>query len=338
MQRQLVRQPVHEQRPAGQARDGVVVRLVHPVDRLRVGQRQAHVLGEGPQELLVGGGVRAVPAQRADDQAAAGRTALVHRGRDDRAEPARYQRAGRRYRLAVEHGGDEPVLDDGPSDHTRLRKRYRRHPGGLLLAQPAPGDQPDPVGVGRLAQPQRHHLVPEQVLRGAGDGGQDLGQRLAAGDRPLDVEQVLQQPLPLGERGEQPGVLGGLPLAALAHLVLGRDGPQHGQGQVQQPGHATDQVQLLHREVLPGAGQHEMARVRAGPGRAHRVAVADPGQGDDAQPAGGHRDEGVLRYRAGREADRGRHPPVHDDRGDLRLQRLGGPLGGGYHGGGLVRQ
>ena len=91
---QGVLEAVDQQQPVREAGERIVQRLVHRVlDRLRVGEREARVLGEGDQHLPLGLRVAAAGAVGSDDEAADHLPMLAHRRRERRPDPVVRERA-----------------------------------------------------------------------------------------------------------------------------------------------------------------------------------------------------------------------------------------------------
>ena len=188
---QGVLEPVDEQEPVREPGERVVEGLVDRVlDRLRIGEGQARVLGKGDQHLALGLRVAATRLVRGDDEAANDLPMLVHGRSESGADPV-----GRERPQAVLVGG--VVLD-----HDQLARCYRP-PAGTdadraavhLLRQlgvdPGRGDEQQLLAIVGVAQPQAHRLVAEQVHGARDDRVQHLVELAPADDRPLNLRQPL---------------------------------------------------------------------------------------------------------------------------------------------------
>ncbi|OLB79699.1 MAG: hypothetical protein AUI14_09300 [Actinobacteria bacterium 13_2_20CM_2_71_6] len=152
-------------------------------------------------------------------------------------------------------------------------------------------------------------------------------QRRAPGDRALDGRQLFEQPLPLLQRGEQPGVLGRL-------APFGIEGVQRLDGQFEDPGHPADQAHLVDGEaVLAGAGQYQVPRFAAADGRHRGPARTRARYRQVAGPPGHHVGQLGDRYPAGGEAYSGDHAVFAHDGGHLGLDRPGRALDSRMRGG-----
>ncbi len=89
-------EPVHEQQPVRQPGERVVERLVDGIlDRLRIGQRQARVLGQCDQHVALGGGVPPSRPVGGDDEAADHLAVLANRRGERRPNPVLGERRQR---------------------------------------------------------------------------------------------------------------------------------------------------------------------------------------------------------------------------------------------------
>ena len=185
------------------------------------------------------------------------------------------------------------------------------------------GDGQPPVPA-RLGQHQRHRYAAEQRRRAAGDGVQDLRQRLAARDLPLDRQQRLDQ-LPPGLRLlQQHQPVGGLPLPLHPHGPLAAQHPDAAQGQAEPLRQAVSIWRSGLRTARPPGPRP--AR-RAGPSRGRWTRrSSSPRLGTDSVPG--------VSASASRPLDRcvRAEPPVaahllaEDDRAGLGPDHLDGPL------------
>jgi hypothetical protein len=189
------------------------------------------------------------------------------------------------------------------------------------------GDQVEHLGILGIDQPQADRLVAEQLLGAGGDRREDLSEIAAADDRALDLREALEQPLAFGERPDQAGVLGALALAQLAQAPLRIDDPLQADRERQHPRHPVREVALLGGEdEIVVAGEHERLEPLVSDRRAHRLALADPG---DLEPVGiavAHPFDRLERDLVDAEAGGGDDAVRADDHADLRLERLGRAL------------
>ena len=233
------------------------------VEGVGVVERQAGVLGQRQQNLLVAGGVAPIRIARGEAQAAGHLAALEHRRRHPGA-----QFLERPVARHLPHQGVRVLVDDDqPSLGDRLRAdpgRAATAPGGEeLLAHAQRGRDRGPVA-GRVAQSQQTDLVAEQLAPGLEDLLEDLVQRALSDDRALDARESFQQHLALAQREQEPGVLLGLALGSGAERALGVDQAQRLQSEPDHPSHPVQEVELLAGEALAGAGDHENPAVTVG--------------------------------------------------------------------------
>ena len=289
------------------------------------------MFGEDLQDLLVGRGVHAVRPVRRDDEAADDGVVLPyrcgHRGLDLLGQLGFAFRRGR-----VRRHHDEFLPGHGLTGRARLGDGDPPDLARHLGAQPVAGHQQQHLRVVRVAQPQADDLVAEEFLGAVRDGVQDLLERRPAGDRPLDVGELFEQPVAFPQRGEQALVLGRLP-------AFGFEGVQRLDAQFEHAGHAAQQGPLVEAEPVVAGARHE--QVPGGdPAERRHERVARPGAGhvDDRQPAGDRGGELLLGYPSGRKAHGADQPAGAEHRGDLRLQGPRRALDGDPRGGDPVRR
>ena len=185
--RERMLEPIDEQQPVRKTRERVVERLVQRVlDRLRVGEREAGVLGEGDEHLALGLRVDAAGTMGGDDEAADDLPALAHRRRERRPDPVGRERAqaARVGGVVLDH--DQPALGRGAAAGA-LAQRAPSHLRGELGLDPGRGGHHELPGVLGVEQPQADRLVAEQVPGAGDDRLEHLLQLPAADDRALDL-------------------------------------------------------------------------------------------------------------------------------------------------------
>jgi hypothetical protein len=308
------------------------------------------VLGEGEEDLLLGGGVGAAlerpDEEAADDLAVAG----------DGGGHGRPQAVGGELGVGVGEGGvvlgdDQLALDDGPPGEALLEGGVlqRAHDGGVDAGR---RQEKRPAGVRLVDDPQGSGVVAEQLGGALRDRVEHLADRLTVGDRLLDAEEALEKRLALLENGDEPLVLLHVAQGLEPQGPLVVEGPEHLQRLGQHPAHAPQQHRLLGGERVAGPGDEEGGGAVDGNG--HGGAGADVGDMEDGRDAVGGR-SGVVRRRrpgadtagggddhpAGRdvpgpEPDRGQHLAVAHDGRHLSLEGLGRPFHGAFEGGRFV--
>ena len=227
-----------------------MVGLPHLGEGARVGQGQTGLLGEDAQQLQPLADAEGVAADERD-QAADGRALDVNRGGDRGLSPFRRGRGMGHRRVGGHrrHGGREDCRLVPQQRGCVAGRRYDRL-----------------VATERVGQHQRDEGVVEEPRRAFGDGLQDLLQRPSVGDRALDAEQGLEQPLPAAEGVEQHQAPLGLLLPLGTQVALGGERLQVAQRQAEDAGHAMQHLAFLRREVVGLAAEHQ-GRLESGPER-----------------------------------------------------------------------
>ncbi len=311
-----VGEAVAEQRPVGQARQRVMQRLVdHRVDGLRVRQGKARVLGERDQHLAVG---QAVPAtgRVAGDEHTAHDLAVLEDGRGHRGlQPAIDEHRHRLVGLRVVLGHDQPALGDGAAADALADPA-----AADLVVQPlgnahARHDQQALAVVG-LAQQHRRLLVAEHLAGQHDDRIEDIVQRRAARDRPLDPREPLEQALALAQ---------------------GADDVVVAQGQRERPRHGPQKARLDGVQRLVGAGHDQMALALVADRDDQHRRLSSAGHRKRVRPRRGRGGEDrLLGHLVVRPANRMRDRAATDQRDRVGVQRLGHALDGRAHRDSLV--
>jgi hypothetical protein len=268
-------------------------------DRARVADGEARVLGERGQDVALGGAVAAAGAGGRDDDAADRAAVLVDRRRHraGHADVAEVDRAVGRAGMVLDD--DEAVLGEGAAGGALAGATVGER-GAVGGREASRGGEREDVRVGRVGEQHGGHLVAEELLRGADDRLEDLGQRRAVGDRALDRREVLEEPLAAAEvRGER---VGGRPRRA-----PGRDAPGETRRRVEHRGGGGEQERLVRVE-RPRAGDADVAALDGG-------RHAQVGRWRPVAPAGGRDDRSMADDDTAVGARRG------DDRGQPRDER-----------------
>ena len=150
--------------------------------------------------------------------------------------------------------------------------------------------------------------------RPGGDGVQNLLQWRPVGDRPLQLGQLLQEPLAFLEFGPEPALLP-------EHAQL----PHH---EREHPAHPPQQVELLGREAVAGSRHQQLPSWVLLQHRHGRVAGGHAGKIEQPTAALRHQDQVSLGCLAVRKPDGSDQPAAQHDSARLAFQRLGGPLDG----------
>ena len=189
---------VDQQEPVRQAGERVVERLVDRVlDRPRIGEREARVLGEGDQHLALGLRVGAPGPVGGDDEAADDLAVLAHRRGERGADAVGGERGE-----AVGVGGvvldhDQPALGGRPAAGARAER------AAADLARASSGLTPAEATMiscsGSSGSISRRPTVssPSSSCGAGDDRVEDLVQVAPADDRALDLRKPLEQPLAL---------------------------------------------------------------------------------------------------------------------------------------------
>ena len=324
--RERLTQPIAQQGPVGKLRERVVQRLVDRVlNGAGVGQGDARVLGEGDEDLALGGRVGVVGEFARDDEAADDGPALAHRGGHRRAHAVAgpFLDLGRVVAVALDHD-EVPFGDRSPA------RALADPPVAPLLdrlvGDPVGCDDHHPGRVVAVDQPERDGVVAEERGGPVDDRPQHVVDGEAADDRALDPREALEQLVALAQRSEQAFVLLAPLLAELPLGALGLHRADRLQGHHQHAGGRPQQVGLLTVERRPEAGEQEAVALGLPEWDRDRLASPDAGDLERVGPPLGHGAEPLQRRHVGAEADRGEQALAGDDRRGLRFRHLRGSL------------
>ena len=299
-------QPVQEQRAVGEVGERIVQRAVDRVGMiLRVGQREAGVLGEGDEDVALVGVVAAALGTGGDGEQAAGHAVPGHRSAHQATDALGGQR--RIGDVAVLDHVKRQCSDVGPLGKPAHARAVR------LIHEARGGHETKQRRILLVEQPQRDDLVADQF---AGADDDRVEQRLevgAAHDRALDLRQPLEQRLTASQ---------------------GADELQRAHGLGQCPGHPAQQSRLLDVERLVfarqgepgGSGLVERRRDAARPRCVGRLAGPEADARDDLAVAHNHARLGLEGL--GGALDAGVHRGVHVLVGAEHREVLGQLLGG----------
>ena len=256
------REAVEEERAVRHAGERVVECLVRDVVECPcVVDRQARVLGQREERLLIARRVGAIAIFGGGHDAADDGRALKHRGSHAGVKALGAPQVGN---LAVERVGglvddDEASFLHGPYAEARIA---RAAPCGQELGAEA-DRRDDGRAIARVRVSHSHHAgaVADQLARGADDLVEDVVKGLLGDDRALDRREALEHHLAIAKRLEEAGVLGRLALGFRSHPALVVDEAERPAAERDDAAQPADQVPLGAGELRLGADDDKDAPI-----------------------------------------------------------------------------